>query len=158
MRLPGWAGALVVLHKASYQKTVSHNSSAGAVSLYVAIVFVVFMLMTGLVSDGAEIRQTRRRLDDMAARISREAAQQIDTAELHKSGKVTLDISKAKAVGKRLITRLGLIGEVEATKERVVVTLSETVKPSLSVIPSSLVSSKREAAAVSAQRARESNS
>lgn len=127
------------------------EAETGAVSLYVAVLFVVFMLMTGLVADGAEIRQARRRLDDLAARISREAAQQIDAAELHQSGKVTLDIAKAKAAGKRLITRFGLKGEIEATKERVVVTLSERVAPSFSVIPSSQVNVKREAAAVSSK-------
>ena len=148
MRLHLGACALAGAQKASSPKSASQKSDAGAVSLYVAIIFAVFMLMTGLVADGAEIRQARRRLDDMAARISREAAQQIDAAELHKSGEITLDITKAKAVGERLIVRLGLEGEVEATKERVVVTLSESVAPSLSVIPSSQVNARREAAAV----------
>lgn len=139
-------GALAAAQRAKFQK-----STPGAVSLYVAIVFAVFMLMTGLVADGAEIRQARRRLDDLAARISREAAQQIDTAELHKSGKVALDIAKAEAVGERLILRLGLTGQVEATTELVVVTLSESVKPMLSIIPSSQVNARREAAPVSSK-------
>ena len=138
--------ALAVAQKTKFQK-----STSGAVSLYVAIVFAVFMLMTGLVADGAEIRQARRRLDDLAARISREAAQQIDTAELHKSGKVALDIARAEAAGERLILRLGLTGQVEATEEQVVVTLSESVKPVLSIIPSSQVNARREAAAVSSK-------
>lgn len=145
------ARALSRAQRTSSLKSASQKSDAGAVSLYVAIIFAVFMLMTGLVADGAEIRQARRRLDDLAARISREAAQQIDAAELHKSGKITLDIAKAKAAGERLIVRLGLKGEVEATKERVVVTLSESVKPSLSVILSSQVNARREAAAVSSK-------
>ena len=149
MRLRLCARALVGAQKASSLKSASQRSDAGAVSLHMAIIFAVFMLMTGLVADGSEIRQARRRLDDMAARISREAAQQIDAAELHKSGKITLDITKAKAVGERLIAHLGLNGQVKVTKERVVVTLSESVAPSLSVIPSSQVNAKREATAVS---------
>lgn len=132
-------------------KTRKRDDEAGALSLYVAIVFLVFMLMTGLVADGAEIRQARRRLDDLAARIAREAAQQIDTAELHRNGKAVLDIAKVKTAATGLITSLGLTGEVSATKDRVVVTLRETVKPALSVIPSSQVTARREATAVSSK-------
>lgn len=132
-------------------KTLTTDDEAGALSLYVAIVFLVFMLMTGLVADGAEIRQARRRLDDLAARIAREAAQQIDTAELHRNGKAVLDIAKVKTVATGLITSLGLTGEVNATKDRVAVTLRETVKPALSVIPSSQVTARREATAVSSK-------
>lgn len=132
-------------------KTRKRDDETGALSLYVAIVFLVFMLMTGLVADGAEIRQARRRLDDLAARIAREAAQQIDTAELHRNGKAVLDIAQVKTAATGLITSLGLTGEVNATKDRVAVTLRETVKPALSVIPSSLVTARREATAVSSK-------
>lgn len=132
-------------------KTRKRDDEAGALSLYVAIVFLVFMLMTGLVADGAEIRQARRRLDDLAARIAREAAQQIDTAELHRNGKAVLDIAQVKTAATGLITSLGLTGEVNATKDRVAVTLRETVKPALSVIPSSQVTARREATAVSSK-------
>lgn len=132
-------------------KTLTTDDETGALSLYVAIVFLVFMLMTGLVADGAEIRQARRRLDDLAARIAREAAQQIDTAELHRNGKAVLDIAKVKTAATGLITSLGLTGEVNATKDRVAVTLRETVKPALSVIPSSQVTARREATAVSSK-------
>lgn len=132
-------------------KTRKRDDETGALSLYVAIVFLVFMLMTGLVADGAEIRQARRRLDDLAARIAREAAQQIDTAELHRNGKAVLDIAKVKTAATGLITSLGLTGEVNATKDRVAVTLRETVKPALSVIPSSQVTARREATAVSSK-------
>lgn len=132
-------------------KTRKRDDETGALSLYVAIVFLVFMLMTGLVADGAEIRHARRRLDDLAARIAREAAQQIDTAELHRNGKAVLDIAKVKTVATGLITSLGLTGEVNATKDRVAVTLRETVKPALSVIPSSQVTARREATAVSSK-------
>lgn len=132
-------------------KTRKRDDEAGALSLYVAIVFLVFMLMTGLVADGAEIRQARRRLDDLAARIAREAAQQIDTAELHRNGKAVLDIAKVKTAATDLITSLGLTGEVNVTKDRVAVTLRETLKPALSVIPSSQVTARREATAVSSK-------
>ena len=132
-------------------KTLTTDDETGALSLYVAIVFLVFMLMTGLVADGAEIRHARRRLDDLAARIAREAAQQIDTAELHRNGKAVLDIAKVKTAATGLITSLGLTGEVNATKDRVAVTLHETVKPALSVIPSSQVTARREATAVSSK-------
>lgn len=132
-------------------KTRKRDDETGALSLYVAIVFLVFMLMTGLVADGAEIRHARRRLDDLAARIAREAAQQIDTAELHRNGKAVLDIAKVKTAATGLITSLGLTGEVNATKDRVAVTLRETVKPVLSVIPSSQVTARREATAVSSK-------
>lgn len=132
-------------------KTRKRDDETGALSLYVAIVFLVFMLMTGLVADGAEIRQARRRLDDLAARIAREAAQQIDTAELHRNGKAVLDIAQVKTAATGLITSLGLTGEVNATKDRVAVTLRETVKPALSVIPSSQVTARREATAVSSK-------
>ena len=132
-------------------KTLTTDDETGALSLYVAIVFLVFMLMTGLVADGAEIRHARRRLDDLAARIAREAAQQIDTAELHRNGKAVLDIAKVKTAATGLITSLGLTGEVNATKDRVAVTLRETVKPALSVIPSSQVTARREATAVSSK-------
>lgn len=132
-------------------KTRKRDDETGALSLYVAIVFLVFMLMTGLVADGAEIRHARRRLDDLAARIAREAAQQIDTAELHRNGKAVLDIAQVKTAATGLITSLGLTGEVNATKDRVAVTLRETVKPALSVIPSSQVTARREATAVSSK-------
>lgn len=137
--------------KTEVSKTTVQQSDTGAVSLYVAIVFVVFMLMAGLVSDGADIRQARRRLDDLAARISREAAQQINTAELHRNNKAVLDITKAKTVGEGLITRLGLKGEVKTTQERVIVILRETVKPSLSIIAPSQVTARREATVVSSK-------
>lgn len=136
------------MRKVAFRKTLNE---AGALSLYVAIVFAVFMLMTGLVADGAEIRHARRRLDDLAARIAREAAQQIDAAELHRNGKVVLNITRAKSAGARLLKQLGQTGEVNATKDRVIVTLRETVKPALSVIPSSQVTARREALAASSK-------
>ncbi len=134
------------MRKAEFPKTLNET---GALSLYVAVVFAVFMLMTGLVADGAEIRHARRRLDDLAARIAREAAQQVDTAELHRGGKTVLNITRAKSAGTSLIISLGLTGEVNADKDRVTVTLRETVKPALSVIPSSQVIARREAVAAS---------
>ena len=136
------------MRKVAFRKTFNE---AGALSLYVAIVFAVFMLMTGLVADGAEIRHARRRLDDLAASIAREAAQQIDAAELHRNGKVVLNIARAKSAGARLLNQLGQTGEVNATKDRVIVTLRKTVKPALSVIPSSQVTARREALAASSK-------
>ena len=136
------------MRKVAFRKTFNE---AGALSLYVAIVFAVFMLMTGLVADGAEIRHARRRLDDLAASIAREAAQQIDAAELHRGGKVVLNIARAKSAGARLLNQLGQTGEVNATKDRVIVTLRKTVKPALSVIPSSQVTARREALAASSK-------
>ena len=136
------------MRKAEFPKTLNET---GALSLYVAVVFVVFMLMTGLVADGAEIRHARRRLDDLAARIAREAAQQVDAAELHSKGKTVLNITRAKSAGTSLIKSLGLKGEVNATKSLVTVTLRETVKPALSVIPSSQVTARREAFAASSK-------
>ena len=136
------------MRRAEFPKTLNE---AGALSLYVAIVFAVFMLMTGLVADGAEIRHARRRLDDLAASIAREAAQQIDASELHRGGKTVLNIARAKSAGAALLKQLGLKGEVNATEDRVTVTLRETVKPALSVIPSSQVTARREALAASSK-------
>ncbi len=127
-----------------------HDEQAGLVSLYVAIVFVAFILLTGLVADGAQIRNERRLLDDMAARISRVVAQEVDVQAWHEDQQIMLDKTRVKAVGDQLLERFNLDGAVTTSEagDEVIVTVRKRISPSLSVIPAQTISASRRATAL----------
>ncbi len=121
----------------------------GLVSLYVAIIFVAFMLLTGLVADGAQLRQERRQLDDLAARISRVIAQEVDLQAWHQDQQIILDPTKAQAAGRQLLDDHNLDGTIAISEasSQVTVTLQRRISPALSVIPARTISASRTAEA-----------
>lgn len=123
--------------------------SHGLVSLYVAIIFVAFMLLTGLVADGAQLRQERRQLDDLAARISRVIAQEVDLHAWHQHQHIILDPTKAQTAGRRLLSQHDLSGTIDISEasNQVTVTLQRRISPALSVIPARTISASRTATA-----------
>lgn len=132
-----------------FWRSISHNQ-AGFASLYVAIIFVAFVLMTGLVSDGAQIRTERRRLDDIAAQISRVAAQEVDAQVWHENQQILLDKARVDVAGKRMLKQFGLEGTVTTSEagNEVIVTIRKRISPSMSVIGAQTISATRRSTAV----------
>lgn len=126
--------------------SVIRLNSSGALSLYVAITFVVFLLMAGVIADGATLRSARRQLDDTASQIARAAAQKIDFQIWHGQNELLLNADEAESTATSLMQQLNLEGEVEATADGVEIRLAQSV--SLRLIPDTEISATRQASPV----------
>ena len=136
--------------------TLYHRQS-GVVSLYVAIVFVAFVLLAGLVADGSRIRHERRRLSDVAAQIARESAQEVAVQAWYQDQHIRLDAARAEATGRQLLQQFELEGTVAvaAASNAVTVTVRRRVTPTLAVIAPVTVTASRTATAVASKQERE---
>jgi len=132
-----------------FWRSIRHDQ-AGFASLYVAIIFVAFVLLTGLVSDGSQIRTERRKLDDIAAQISRAVAQEVDAQAWHEDQQILLDQTRVDVVGKQMLERFGLEGTVTTSEagNEVIVTVRKRISPAMSVIGAQTISATRRSAAV----------
>ena len=129
----------------------------GLVSLYVAIVFVAFVLLAGLVADGSRIRHERRRLNDVAAQIARVSAQEVALQAWYQDQQVRLDADRAVAKGRQLLQQFELDGSiaVAADSNAVTVTVSRQITPTLAVVAPVTVTARRTATAVASKQPHE---
>ena len=133
------------------------HRQSGLVSLYVAIVFVAFVLLAGLVADGSRIRHERRRLSDVAAQIARVSAQEIAPHAWYQDQQIRLDAARAEAKGRQLLQQFELDGSVTVPNagNAVTVTVSRRVTPTLAVIAPVTVTASRTATAVASKQQHE---
>ena len=103
------------------------RTDAGVISLFVAVLFVAFLLTAGVVIDSAELRGQRRALADLARQAARVAVQQVDVNLYRLTGTVGLDAPAAIAAARAVANRSGLDAGVTVRGDRAVVSLSRDV-------------------------------
>lgn len=102
-------------------------TDTGVISLFVAVLFVAFLLTVGIVMDSAELRGQRRALSDLARQAARAAVQEVDVTFYRATGRVRLDASAAVAAAKAVAARSGLDAAVTVRGDRASVQLSSDV-------------------------------
>lgn len=102
-------------------------ADAGVISLFVAVLFVAFLLTAGIVIDSAELRGQRRALADLARQAARAAVQEVDVTFYRATGTVRLDAAQAVAAAKAVAARSGLEAAVTVRGDRASVRLSSDV-------------------------------
>lgn len=99
----------------------------GVISLFVAVLFVAFLLVVGVVVDSAELRGQRRALSDLARQAARAAVQEVDVSVYRATGAVRLDTADAVAAARRVASRSGLEADVAVAGDRASVRLADDV-------------------------------
>ena len=99
----------------------------GVISLFVAVLFVAFLLTVGIVVDSAELRSQRRALSDLARQAARAAVQEIDVTFYRATGTVRLDPPAAVAAARAVAARSGLDADVAVRGDRASVRLRSDV-------------------------------
>lgn len=103
------------------------QSEAGVVSLFVAVLFVAFLLIAGVVIDSAELRGQRRALSDLARQAARAAVQEVDVGFYRLTGTVRLDRDAAVAAARAVAGRSGLEADVAVRGDRALVSVGRHV-------------------------------
>jgi Flp pilus assembly protein TadG len=103
------------------------TNDRGVVGLYVSVVFLAFLLVTGLIVDGGAIRAARRDAADTAARAARVGAQEIDEDLFMVSGEVRLDLAAAERAAESFLDDVGSTGSASATPDLVTVSVESYV-------------------------------
>jgi len=97
------------------------------VSLFVAVLFVAFLLIAGIVIDSAELRGQRRALSDLARQAARAAVQEVDVTGYRLTVSVRLDSYAAVSAARAVAARSGLDADVTVQSDRASVSLSRDV-------------------------------
>jgi len=97
------------------------------VSLFVAVLFVAFLLIAGIVIDSAELRGQRRALSDLARQAARAAVQEVDVTVYRLTGTVRLHSDAAVSAARAVAARSGLDADVTVQSDRASVSLSRDV-------------------------------
>jgi len=103
------------------------GAETGVVSLFVAVLFVAFLLIAGIVIDSAELRGQRRALSDLARQAARAAVQEVDVTVYRWTGTVRLDSDAAVSAARAVAARSGLDADVTVQSDRASVSLSRDV-------------------------------
>ena len=103
------------------------HAEAGVVSLFVAVLFVAFLLIAGVVIDSAELRGQRRALSDLARQAARAAVQEVDVDFYRLTGRVRLDSGAAVAAARAVADRSGIETDVAVQDDRASVSVRSHV-------------------------------
>ncbi|MYI55733.1 MAG: hypothetical protein F4062_01660 [Acidimicrobiia bacterium] len=103
------------------------RAETGVVSLFVAVLFVAFLLIAGVVIDSAELRGQRRALADLARQAARAAVQEVDVDFYRLTGTVRLDSGAAVAAARTVAQRSGLEAHVAVQGDRASVSVGRPV-------------------------------
>ena len=99
----------------------------GVVGVYIAVIFVAFVLITGLIVDGGAIRSGRRDAGDIAARAARAGAQEINVDLLMGSGDIELEPLSAAAAARSVLAQSGTPGSVSVGRDAVTVSVRSVI-------------------------------
>ena len=94
---------------------------SGVISLFVAVIFVAFLLVTGIVIDGAALRGERRALSDVARQAARAAVQEVDVTLYRSTGLVRLQVAEAGAAARAVVEAAGYEADVTVRSDRAAV-------------------------------------
>lgn len=103
------------------------RAETGVVSLFVAVLFVAFLLIAGVVIDSAELRGQRRALSDLARQAARAAVQEVDVDFYRLTGTVRLHGDAAVAAARAVAGRSGLEADVAVEGDRASVSVGRHV-------------------------------
>lgn len=103
------------------------RAETGVVSLFVAVLFVAFLLIAGVVIDSAELRGQRRALADLARQAARAAVQEVDVNFYRSTGTVRLASDAAVAAARAVADRSGLEADVAVRGDRASVSVGRPV-------------------------------
>ncbi len=122
----------------------------GAVSLFLAVIFLAFLLIAGMVMDSAALRSERRAAADLARQAARAAAQELDIAHFRLTGRVRLKEEAAKSAAEAVVAEDRYKVEASTRGDRAVVKVSRVVPAQLLGVSgaSRTVSASHEARAV----------
>lgn len=126
------------------------KDESGAISLFLAVIFLAFLLIAGMVLDSAALRSERRAAADMARQAARAAVQEVDVAHYRLTGRVRLKQEAAKSAAEAAVTNDLYKVEVSTKTDRAVVKVSREVPAQLLGISEELrtLSASHEARAV----------
>ena len=99
----------------------------GVISLFVAVIFVAFLLVTGIVIDGAALRGQRRALADVARQAARAAVQEVDVTFYRSTGLVRLQVAEAGAAARAVVEAAGYEADVTVRGDRAAVRVGSEV-------------------------------
>ena len=107
------------------------KDESGAISLFLAVIFLAFLLIAGMVLDSAALRSERRAAADMARQAARAAVQEVDVAHYRLTGRVRLKQEAAKSAAEAAVTNDLYKVEVSTKTDRAVVKVSREVPAQL---------------------------
>jgi hypothetical protein len=103
---------------------VCRRDDSGLIGLYVSVLFLAFVLITGLIIDGGAVRSGRREAGDLAAQAARAGSQEIDLELLRSTGRIQLEPQAAAERASGVLAAAGRTGSVSVGPDRVTVTVS----------------------------------
>jgi Flp pilus assembly protein TadG len=106
------------------------RSDAGTVSVFVVVIAMALIAVTGLVLDGGRLLAARREAQDIAANAARAGAQALDEHQL-RSGHKVLDTRAGASAVDRYLTQTPARGTSRITADTVTVTVRLRVRPLL---------------------------
>ena len=98
------------------------RSDAGSVSVFVVVVAVALIAVTGLVFDGGRLLAARREVQDIAANAARAGAQALDESRL-RSGHKVLDASASQRAVAEYLRQTPATGTSQVTADTVTVSV-----------------------------------
>jgi Flp pilus assembly protein TadG len=106
----------------------SARREAGAVSLFLALIFVAFLLFAGLIVDGGRVLHANAHASDLAGKAARVGAQEIDPSSIRAGGPTLLDEAAAETAAGNYLATHRLTGHVVASGQRISLTVSWPVR------------------------------
>lgn len=120
----------------------------GAVSTFLAVVFVALLMAAGLVVDGGRKVAALREASHLADNAARAGAQAIDLDTLRSTGVVAVDPTRGAGLAEEYLAATGHTGEVSVETDKVTVTVTLTIDPTLLPVDSFEVAATETATAV----------
>lgn len=111
--------------------TAHRGDDRGAVSTFLAVIFLALLMAAGLVVDGGRKIVALREASHLADNAARAGAQAIDVDTLRTGGQLHVDPAAATALASDYLTAGGHQGQVDVSAGTVTVTVTVTVDPAL---------------------------
>lgn len=109
----------------------SRHDDRGAISTFLAVVFLALLMAAGLVVDGGRKVAALREASHLADNAARAGAQAVDLGMLRSSGTLILEPDRAAALSEQYLAVAGHTGHVSVDGDTVTVTVTLTVDPTL---------------------------
>jgi hypothetical protein len=103
------------------------RADAGAISVFVVVVTIALVAVTGLVLDGGRLLAARRDAQDIAGNAARAGAQALDEQHL-RTGRKILDATAASSAVARYLARTPATGTGRVDVDSVTVTVQLPVR------------------------------
>ena len=100
---------------------MNRRDERGSVTVFVTIMTVALILMAGLVVDGGQVLNARRKAANIAESAARAGAQELDEDAARRDGSSVLDVRRAVDRSQAFLVANGYHGNVSSTADRVTV-------------------------------------